>query len=388
MKNPSTLAVLYAAAFCSHISIGLLLPTIPEYTDYLEAPESLEGLIVNAFSLSMALFLIPFGLLSDKLGRRRVLVTGLVLFAVGHLIYPQVSSPWLLFGARAVHGVACAAFIPAMAGLLIDLAHFGERGKTLGRFGAAALLGVAVGPAFGGVVLRHWDFDAVFYVAGLVPVIGLGLVLWKFAALSGQPEDTVAESDHSWGWLRKRRGIASLLVPFFLTVGSGIIYTYIGGYVEPFGIEEDGAGFIIAIMYFSSALSRAPAGTMSDRVGRKPIILFGLLVSVVSVVLVPSLESFTLLSVAALCFGVGMGMAMTPSAALLADVVPSGARGRAMGTLNTALHAGLFAGPALIGPLAATSGYGVMFRTCALALAGGLLLVFVLLRQPAGESCK
>ena len=388
MRSSSTLAALYTAAFCTHICIGILLPAIPDYARDLGAPESQVGVIANAFSLSMALFLIPFGLLSDRVGHRRMLLLALVLFAPGSLLYILVDSPWQLGVVGAIRGLTCAAFIPAMAALLISLAPPGERGKTLGRFGMTTLLGVGIGPYLGGIIGDRWGFDAVFCVCAVVSALGLAAILSKSDALSQEPEDTCPQTESSWGWLKDRRGFYSLLVPFCLTVGSGVIYTYLGGYVEPFGIGKPGVGLIISVMYISSALSRAPAGSMSDRVGRKPVILLGLMVSVVSVACLPSLQSVAWLSVAALFYGVGMGMAMTPSAALLADVVPSGARARAMASLNSSLHAGLSVGPAVIGGLVIAGGYDVMFGTCALVLAGGLLLSLVLLRSPGDTNYK
>jgi DHA1 family multidrug resistance protein-like MFS transporter len=385
VKNSSTMAALYAAALCTHICIGLLLPTIPDYARDLGVPESQLGLIANAFSLSMALSLIAFGFLSDKLGHRKMLVVALALFAPGTLLYPLASNSWQLGIVGAVRGLTCAAFIPAMAAVLIDLARPGERGKALGRFGFVTLLGTGIGPYLGGVITKGWGFDAVFYVCAVVATLGLVLMLIRLTSLPQKPAKEISKAGHSWEWLGDRHGLASLSVPFLLTVGSGLIYTYLGGYVKPFGIEEDGVGSLISIMYLSSAFSRAPAGAISDRVGRRPVILLGLFISIVSVVLIPSFQSFATLSIAALLYGIGMGIAMTPSTALLADVAHSNARGRAMGALNTSLHLGLFAGPGIIGSLLVTSGYSAVFRACALTLAVGLFLVFALLRGPIAK---
>ena len=301
----------------------------------------------------------------------------------------MVDNSWQLGVVGAVRGLTCAAFIPAMAALLINLAPSGERGKALGRFGMATLLGIGVGPYLGGIIEDRWGFDAAFIACAIVAAIGLIAVLWKFSDLSKkqESEDLCLQTESSWGWLRDRHGISALFVPFCLTVGSGVIYTYLGGYVEPFGIGDSGVGLIISVMYISSALSRAPSGAVSDHIGRKPMILIGLVVSIVAVAFLGSLESVALLAVAALFYGLGMGMAMTPSAALLADVVPSEARARAMATLNTSLHAGLAIGPAIIGSLLASSGYNAMFWACAVTLTCGWIIVFTLLRRRSVVSC-
>lgn len=382
MKNSPTLAVLYIAAFCSHIVIGFLILLIPYYADdpQIGASGSQIGLIVGTFSLGTGMALVPSGFLSDKLGRRTALIPALVLFSLTPLLYPMAGNAGQLVAIRIVHGITFGAFLPAASASLIDLTSQGKRGRSLGVFGAAAVLGIALGPLLGSVLLDTFGFTGVFYICSLISGLGLMSILMRAGALPQRPANVDASSDYSWAWAKSHIGIAALLIPILITFGSGTIVSYVPSYVENFGIGEWEVGIIFTVMYLGSALSRVMAGWVSDTVGRRPVILLGFVFSVISLACISfSSQSVLWLGLAALLFGMGMGAAMTSGVTLLADVSPSRMRGITMGMHNTSLNAGLFIGPVIMGLLVHPCGYETMFRVCAMSLAGGLILVFTLL---------
>jgi len=379
VNNSFTLITLYIAGFVGYSSFSLLLPVMPLYATELGAPLSQVGLIVAIYSYVTALALLPFGMLCDRLGRRNFLVAGLIIFVLAPLLYPWAANVQQLILVRAIHGLASATFIPASVALVVDTAPASRRGEALGWYTASTQLGLMAGPITGGFILEYLGFDAVFYSCSVISLLGLVFVLFRLAAISQKPVAGANEGS-SWGWIKQRFVFAGLLTPLFIAIGSGTIATYIPIYGWSFSITEIGAGLIITALYASSALLRAPAGKLSDSIGRKPVILSGLVLCAVATAFISQFHSLSQLIIIAVFFGVGMGIAMPPSFALVADLSPAGMRGLAMGMTSCCLQFGLAIGATVMGIVAGASGFEVMFLACALSLTFGLTVIFGLMQ--------
>jgi len=144
---------LYVVGFCGYTGFSLLFTVIPKYAADLGASLSMVGLAVGTFSYITALTMIPFGMLSDRVGRRTLLVIGLVIFTLAPLLYITVTDPLQLILVRGIHGLASAAFIPAANALVVDMSPPERRGEALGWFTVYADMGIVQADAGGG--LRH-----------------------------------------------------------------------------------------------------------------------------------------------------------------------------------------------------------------------------------------
>jgi len=353
---------------------------MPLYATELGATVSQVGLIVAIYSYVTALILIPFGILSDRLGRRNFLIAGLVIFTLAPLLYPLAATPGQLILVRAIHGLASAALTPAAITSVIDLASKSQRGEAIGWYTTSTQLGLMAGPITGGFILNYLGFNAVFYSCSVISLLGLVFILSRLRAI---PQGSAIEGteDNSWGWIKQRLIFAGLLTPFFIAIGSGTIAAYIPLYGESFGVTGTGAGLIITAIYISSALLRVPAGKLSDKVGRKLMIISGMAISVVSMALFSQFHSISQLCIVAIFFGIGMGIAAPASIALVADMASEGARGLSMGVTACLFQIGLAAGATAMGAVAGISSFEIMFLVCALCLAIGLLVVFGLMRS-------
>ncbi len=379
MNNRLTLFTLYVTGFIGYTGFSLLFPVMPLYARQLSASVSQVGLIVALGSYVTALFLVPFGILADRLGRRTLLVTGFTAFTLAPLLYLMADTPGQLLWFRAVHGLATAAFIPVVTSLVIDLASPSRRGEVVGWYTTSTQLGFVAGPVTGGLLLSHYGFEVAFYGCSAITMLGLVFILFRLTTIPQRLSGEMA-LDRSLNWLSQRRVFAGLLAPFFVTFGSGTIAAYIPLYGKGFGITEAQAGFIVTAVYITSTVLRTPAGRLSDKIGRKPVILLGLAISALSVALISQFHSFVSLVVVALFFGIGMGLAIPPSFALVADVASSGMRGLAMGMTSSFLQAGIAVGATVMGIVAGISNFEIMFIACAFSLTFGLLLIFSLLR--------
>lgn len=384
MNNRRSLITLCIAGFAGNINFSLLFPVLPYYAEAMAASPSQVGLILASYSYVAAIALIPFGMLSDRVGSRIMLIASLVVFSLAPLLYPLAANLTQLALVRAFHGLASAMFFPAACALALDTTSPGRWGEALGWFTTSTQLALVVGPVLGGVLLNYCGFSAAFYSCSAVPLLGLIFVLIRRDTLPQKSAERVASSD-SWSWLKQRKVFAGLAAPFFFTVGSGTIFTFMPLYGQGFGVDEAEAGIIIAALYAGSTLLRIPGGKLSDRFGRKPVILVGLIISGIAIALISFTNFFAGLIAAAALFGAGMGLAMPAAYALVADLTSPRVRGLTMGMTSGFLHAGLAIGPTIMGVVANASGYILMFRSCTLSLILGLLITLILTRSSSSR---
>jgi DHA1 family multidrug resistance protein-like MFS transporter len=203
-----------------------------------------------------------------------------------------------------------------------------------------------------------------------------------------QRETTEFTVNKSWGWLKQKELYGALLTTFTITLGIGTIGAYIPLYVEGFGITTTGAGLIISLCFLSSASLRIAAGTLSDKIGRKPIIMFGLIISTVMIALISQFHTLLLLSITVFCFGIGSGLVQPSSLALTSDLSPKEAKGLATGMFTSAYQIGNAVGPTAMGVVAGASNLKTMFLACGLSLAVGLIIIITLFRTRPKTGAK
>src|SRR5512132_3103200 len=132
--------------------------------------------VVDAYNLMFAAFVLAAGNLGDRVGRKGVLLAGLVVFGAASFAGGLGSSPGQLIAARAVMGLGAALIFPATLSLLTNVfTERRERARAIGLWGATAGVGIAAGPIIGGWLLEHFSWPSVFFA--LAPIAALGAVL-------------------------------------------------------------------------------------------------------------------------------------------------------------------------------------------------------------------
>jgi DHA1 family multidrug resistance protein-like MFS transporter len=357
-----------------------MFPVIPLYATELGATVAEVGVIVATISYVTAFLLIPFGMLSDRFGRNKLLVGGLFIFTLAPLLYPLANNPEQLIWFRAIHGFAAAAFLPTAIALVIDLTPEAKRGEAIGWYSASLQLGLMAGPITGGFLTRHFGFNAAFYGCSAISLVGLVLALSRFQSMDHRSAVTPAKGSSSWRWLGQPLAIAVMLAPLLLAVGSGTIGSYIPLYGMLFGLTEADAGAIITAVYASSALLRAPAGRLADRVDRRILLIGGVALSAVAVSLFSFFHGLSQFIVIGIVFGIGMGIAMPAGLVMAADFSSASGRALIMAVPTCFFQVGLAVGPTAMGYIAQISSFETMFLACAGSLAFGLLIMLGLMR--------
>lgn len=363
-------------------------PLTPLYAAHLGAPKALIGLIVGAVTITGIVVKLPSGALSDLFGFRRLMLLGSIVKATGPFAYLLAGSWPALLAVRFYHGLATALYAPP-ASALVAKVYPKERAHRLGAYSAAENAGVVLGPVAGGVVLAATagSFWTAFLVSG---AIGIAALL----AMRGVPHDaytsapkTDDRSTLSEALSRLAQGVREIasdrqirlvsLVEGTLWLGIGSLQAYLPLYALSVHISVLEIGLLAGGQGIASVLTRPVMGRWSDRVGRRPLIVAGALLSALVVALVPHAATFPALLGLSVLFGLGTGLVTPSSMALIGDLVRKGNYGSAMGVFGSLWDTGHAAGPVVFGLLLVALGYRTSWLIMGIAMVASLAVFLI-----------
>ncbi|WP_324780513.1 MFS transporter [Thiobacillus sedimenti] len=357
-------------------------PVLPLFAHALHATPAEIGWIVMASTIPGILISFPAGALSDHLGHRRVLLASLVVFATAPLLYLGVSTPWQLMAVRFYHGFATAIF-GTVATAAIAERYTADRAARLSTYSSATIVGRSIAPFLGGTLISLASFHAVYVACAVSGVLALaaGLLLRDHAP---RPKAELA-LPHFWASLAtvlRDRGIMLVsLIEAAQYLVFGAVEAFLALYAASLGIPAWEIGIILGVQLVSIVLSKPLMGRVSDRIGRRRVILPGLLLGAASVALVPIAPGFLTLAALSLTFGLGFATVTSSTSALVADLTRNGRYGASMGVLRTVMDVGQSIGPVLTGWMVGTAGYASAFTLLAAVLVAATALLALLPRD-------
>jgi EmrB/QacA subfamily drug resistance transporter len=190
-SKPMILVALLLAAFAINLDTTLVNVALPSLVRELHATTTQLQWVVDAYNLVFAALLLTFGSLSDRLGRKGMLLAGLVVFDAASLAGGFTTSPAELIAARSVMGLGAAMTFPATLSLISNVfTERRERARAIGLWGAIAGVAIALGPIVGGWLLEHFSWDAIFIAMG--PVAAAGVLLVAVAVPTSKNPDAAA----------------------------------------------------------------------------------------------------------------------------------------------------------------------------------------------------
>ncbi len=356
-------------------------PVLPLFAQTLNASPSEIGWIVIASTLPGILISFPAGALSDYLGQRRVLLASLVVFASAPFLYLLVSEVWQLMAVRFYHGVATAIF-GTVASAAIAARYTTGRAARLSTFSSVTIVGRSVAPFLGGLLISLASFDAVYIACAISGVLALatGLLLRDAAPAAASRLKLPDYLGSVKIVLRERRILAVSLIEAAQYLVFGAIEAFLALFAASLDIPAWQIGAILGVQLVSIVFAKPLMGKVSDKVGRKQVIIPGLLIGAVSVLLLPHAPSFIGLSALSLAFGIGFATVTSSTAALVADLTRHGSYGSSMGVLRTVMDVGQSIGPVLTGWMVGYAGYGSAFTLLAVILLLAALLLGLMFR--------
>lgn len=292
-------------------------------------------------------------------------MSGLLIVAASTGICAFVHSYWQLLVFRSVGGVGSTMFTVSAAALLVRIAPEEIRGRAQGLYGSSFLLGMVAGPALGSAVVGlSLSAPFIIYAAALVIVVMLVYFGLRRSTLLDVADEHHGTPVRLTSALRHRTFLAALMSNF----SAGWAIFGIRGALLPLLVVEalhqrpGAAGLVFAAFAAGDVSTAFLAGSWSDDIGRKPLVVAGLVVCGSTVVAMGFVSSLSVLVVLSLIGGIGAGLYASPQQAAVADVVGSrGRAGTALATFQMTSDIGLVVGPVVAGAIAEHTSYGWAF---------------------------
>lgn len=391
-RLPADIWVLIVAAFAVAVGYGIVAPVLPQFARSFDVSVTAASVVVSAFAFFRLVFAPAGGFLVDKLGERWVYMTGLLIVVVSTLATGLAQGYWQLLVFRGLGGLGSTMFTISAMALITRLSPPGARGRIAGLYATAFLLGNIGGPVLGGL-LAGFGMRIPFFVyagtllvaTGVVAVFlrggrrpsadGLGdeqepLLVREALLHSGYRAALISSFVNGWTSFGVRVAIVPLFAAANFDAGAGI------------------AGTALASFAVGTASVVSVAGWLSDRYGRRPMVIAGLVISGVTTFLLGWCDTVPLLIAASVIAGVGAGILNPAQQAAVADVIGAErAGGKVLATFQMASDSGAILGPVVVGLVVDRLGYTVGFAVSGLLLlAAAVPWLFAKdTKRPAGE---
>jgi len=375
VRLPRELWVLIGANVVIALGYGVVAPVLPELARHFGVSISAATFVITAFAAMRLCAAPPTGLLVQRLGERRIYVTGLAIVAVSTAACAFAHTYWQLLAFRALGGIGSTMFFVSALALMIRMSPHDARGRVAGMFSGGFLVGSVIGPVLGSLTVGL-GLRAPFLIYGAMLLVAAAVVLVslrssELAAPADDDEYTVTVrvalshraypaallSNFATGW--SFFGLRFALVPLFAA--------------EVLGHSASVAGLALAALAVGNVAVVIPSGRLSDRIGRKPLLITGLALAGISTAclgLAPSLPVFLGEAVIA---GAASGLYGSPQQAAVADIIGRARGGQAVAAFQMMSDFGSIVGSFGVGVIAQTLSFGWAF-----AISGAILLIAAL----------
>jgi multidrug resistance protein len=394
----SPLFVIFFTVFIDMVGFGIVIPVLPLYAEHFRATPVEIGWLTGIYSGMQIIFVPILGRLSDRFGRRPILIVSLIGTAVGFLIMGWATSLTLLFVARIIDGASGGNIATAQA-YIADVSTPENRSRSMGVIGAAFGLGFTFGPMIGGLLSRI-SYGAPFFFAAALAAVNVVLLYFILpeslsAEYRAQPHERTRLAEvfqHG-----NARMFGTIVATYLFTItGFAIMTTLFALFTEKqFGFDARHTGYVFGFIgILSVILQGGLIGRLIKRFGETALARTGLLLLALALALLPLVPTIPMLLAVCAALAIANGLVNPTLNGLASQMIDRSWQGRAMGVMQSAGSVGRLVGPLL-------GGWLLMFdlgqpvthyaRTPFFAGAAILFLAFVLafsVRKPAGDKIR
>lgn len=350
-KIVGPMTILLIIQFLVMVGFGIVIPILPFFVEKLGGGALSLGIFMSVYSIMQFIFAPIWGRLSDRIGRRPVLLIGLAGYGVTFLMFGMINNLYLLIVLRALAGMVSSATLPTAMAYLADITEGADRSKGMGMLGAAMGLGMVFGPAIGGW-LGLYSFSLPFFIAGGLALLLL-LFTWTFLPESLKPSDLP-------GRRRPRLTLEVVKDPLFALFAFNFVISFSMSMFEStfalysadkvgFGPEEMGITFAI-LGIFAVIVQGGLIGPLVKKFGETRLVNSGAFVSSLGLISIVLSRNVVLLVMSTVVFMVGNSL-MTPTSSSLVTKQNSRGQGASLGFFQAFASLGRVFGPVTGGAL-------------------------------------
>ena len=331
------------------VGFGIIIPILPLYAERFHASPVAIGWLMGIYSGMQMIFMPILGKLSDRFGRRPVLLLSLIGSSIGFALMASAKSLPLLFAGRIIDGATGGNFSTAQA-YIADVSTPEARSRSMGLLGAAFGLGFTFGPMIGGIMSRLSYATPFYFAASLAAANAILLYIILPESLSAEHRSR----PHAKAQIKevfqhgKAGSFAALLATFFFLIAAYSLMTaFLALFTEKrFGFDAHANGYLFGFIGIFTALTqgwliRPLIGTF----GEAPLARIGLFITTVSLIALPLSASLPLLLLVCVGLAVGGGLASPTLSGLASQMIDRSWQGRALGVLQGAGALGRVVGP-------------------------------------------
>ena len=359
--NNKALYVLMLNLFITMGGIGLIIPIMPQFLAEFGAGGQALGFLVALFALGQFLFSPIAGELSDRYGRKKFIIGGLILYGLSSILIGVAEQFWLLFVARFLTGIGAAFIIPPIMAFVADITTFEERGKGMSRAGAAISFGFMIGPAIGGF-LSKVDIAFPFILAGIVAFVAAVLSVFLLPNVVKPAEQMATKADaqpKKRDNLFKQLALSTktpyfviLIIIFAFSFGIANFQATLSIYLDnKFNYTPTDIAIIMTVGGFAGVVLQIfVIEKLFKRFGEMKVILVSLAVAAVSMLCIIFISGYFMMIFVGTVFSIATTF-IRPAVNTLVSKMAGREQGFAAGMNNAYMSLGSMFGPALAGIL-------------------------------------
>ncbi len=376
--------VLLACVFTAMLGLGIISPILPIYAQSLGATLTQVGLLSSGWSISRLVFTAPIGRLSDRKGRKRIVVAGLLVYAVVSLLYSIAWNFTSLLTIRLLHGLGSAMSMPVAMAYAAELAPVGQEGRYMGSITLAMFSGMGLGPLIGGFFSDAFTLSTPFYLMGGITATSLALTVFLLPDDRQRKTRATTVRPSFRKVLSNRLLRASFVYRTVAALGRGSIMGFLSIYMGlpiedgGLGLSLSATGFVLSTGQFSSALLQSPFGVLADRYNKIRLILLGGVIGTLGMALLPFASNFWTVLAAQIVFTAGSGLGIPALTAIATIEGREMGLGTTMSVLDSAMSLGMVAGPLISGVLGDLLGLRQVFFVGSVIILAGTASFYAL----------
>lgn len=374
------IVLLSIAIFFSDMSNSTSIPIFPGYAQGLGASLSMIGSFSSVAGIVSLLMAVPLGRLSDRYGRRFLMIPGLAMLALVPVAYIFSTSPLHFYPIRVVYAIACGMIFTQGFLLMTEISEPGIRSTAQGLYMTCMGLGFTVGPLIGGYAAKYYGSTTSFAAAGVFAFLGMiSVVLVK--------EDKQAIQERKRSELSFRdlikdvRILVACVSNFMNSMMFNAMMLFFPVFAKDNGFDEAQIGIGLTVRGAASTVVRLPVGALAKNIKVFTMMLAGILISGVSIYGLSNTTLFVGMTVLLGLQGVAYGVFLTAGNIYIADESPKEMRGTAMGLFSMFGSISNIINPLILGFLADVYGTKGAFQFTAVVSVLGMVIVYVLNRK-------